>query len=378
MLAHEIGHQFGANHTHNGTSLVCGGFNRVAATAYEPGSGSTMMAYAGICGAINLQTNSDPHFHALSLEEITNFTAGNGAGCATNVASPHAAPVIAPALADFIIPARTPFVLTGAAQGAAGGTLTYSWEQYDLGDANNVLNSDLGNGPIIRSLVPSLSASRTIPRLDHLLAGTRMTGEILPTTNRNLNFRLTVRDTLNGYGTTNSDDMTVRSVDSGAAFAVTAPNAAVNWAVGSNQIVRWNVAGTAAAPIACAQVGLDLSTDGGQTFAHHLGTFANNGSANVVIPNAVTARARIKASCVGNIFFNISAPNFTISAAAGGGGVQTYTNDTDFNIPDNNASRGLQLDRRSRSRRQRTEQRNDLRRHRSPLCGRSQARPDRA
>ena len=228
--------------------------------------------------------------------------------------------MIAPALADFIIPARTPFVLTGAAQGAAGGVLTYSWEQYDLGNANGAVNNDPGNGPIIRSLVPSRSASRTIPRLDHLLAGTRLLGENLPTTNRNLNFRLTVRDTLDGYGTTNSDDMTVRSVNTGAAFAVTAPNAAVNWAVGTNQNVRWNVAGTAAAPIACAQVGLDLSTDGGQTFAHHLGTFANNGSADVVIPNAVTAQARIKASCVGNIFFNISAPNFTVSAAAAGGG----------------------------------------------------------
>ena len=202
-VAHEIGHQFGGDHTFNsGAQGSCNANNRNAATAYEPGSGSTIQAYAGICGASNLQANSDPHFHAISLEQITDFTAGDGAACATNVASPHAAPVIAPALADFIIPARTPFVLTGAAQGAAGGVLTYSWEQYDLGNANGALNNDPGNGPIIRSLVPSRSASRTIPRLDHLLAGTRMPGETLPTTNRNLNFRLTVRDTLNGYGTT--------------------------------------------------------------------------------------------------------------------------------------------------------------------------------
>ena len=220
--------------------------------------------------------------------------------------------MIAP-LSNFIIPARTPFVLTGSATTASGGTLSYAWEQNDTGASNNNLANDPGTGPIIRSLNPVATGVRVIPRLSNLIAGTTLKGEILPTTSRTLHFRLTVRDNVAGGGTSSSADMSVQSVVTSGAFKVNAPSTAVNWAGLSSQSVTWDVAGTTAAPISCSQVGIDLSSDGGLTFPQNLGTFPNTGSASITVPNTATTQGRLRVSCVGNIFFNISAPNFTIT-----------------------------------------------------------------
>lgn len=314
-VAHELGHQFGGNHTFNSNASNCGFGNRNGPTAFEPGSGSTIMAYAGICGSTDLQPNSDPYFTAISLDEIRTYTFGGGASCSDTTANPNAVPAIAP-LSNFIIPARTPFVLTGSATTASGGTLSYDWEQNDIGAVNNNLATDLGNGPIIRSLNPTASGRRVIPRLSNLVAGTTLFGEILPTTNRTLHFRLTVRDNVPAFGSTNSADMTVQSVVTSGPFKVNTPSTAVSWAGGSLQSVTWDVAGTTAAPIACSQVGIDFSADGGLTYPQNVGTFPNNGAALVIVPNAGTTQARVRVSCVGNIFFNISAPDFTITTTS--------------------------------------------------------------
>lgn len=313
-VAHELGHQFGGDHTFNSTTGACNG-NRNGPTAFEPGSGSTIMAYAGICDANDLQPNSDPYFTASSLNEIRSYTFGGGAGCSDTTTNPNAVPAIAP-LSNFIIPARTPFVLTGSATTTSGGTLSYAWEQNNTGAANNNLATDPGTGPIIRSLNPTATGVRVIPRLSNLVAGSTLKGEILPTTNRTMTFRLTVRDNVPGFGSTNSADMTVQSVVTSGPFKVNTPNTAVSWAGNSTQAVTWDVAGTTAAPISCSQVGIDFSTDGGTTYPLSAGTFPNNGSANITVPNVTTTQARVRVSCVGNIFFNISAPNFSITATS--------------------------------------------------------------
>ena len=318
-VAHEIGHQFGGNHTFNGTTGACGGGNREAAAAYEPGSGSTIQAYAGICGSEDLQPNSDPWFHAKSLDEMQNFISGAGNTCAVTLPSGNQPPT-ANAGASFTIPARTPFILTGAGTDPENRALLYSFEQYNLGTASPPVSVDNGNRPIIRSFNPTANNFRIIPRLSTILGTAPAAfGEILPTTTRTLTFRLTVRDqATNGalaIGATTTSDVNINSVDTGAGFAITSQNSAVTWPAASAQAITWNVAGTTAAPISCANVAITLSTDLGQSFPTILiASTPNDGAHTITAPSVASTQARIRVQCVGNIFFDINNANITTEA----------------------------------------------------------------
>jgi len=320
FVAHEMGHQFGGNHPFNGTGGNCSGGNRNGPTAYEPGSGSTIMAYAGICSADDLQPHSDPYFHAISLQEINNYTNGGG-NCSVNTVNDNHAPVIDSGSlpTGYTIPARTPFVLSASASDTdAADTVTYSWEEWDLGAAAPLTTGDNGSSPIFRAWPPTVSGARMFPKLSTVLTGTALKGETLPTTTRALKFRLTARDQRPAFGTTQSADITVNVVNSAGPFQVTAPNTAVSWAQGSTQSVTWDVANTTAAPVGCSAVDIALSADGGQTFPYGLASgVANSGSASVTVPAIATTQGRVSVTCANNIFFDISNANFTIPAAAG-------------------------------------------------------------
>ncbi|HET9033366.1 MAG TPA: M12 family metallo-peptidase [Dokdonella sp.] len=310
-VAHEMGHQFGGNHTFNNS---CGG-NRSGSSAYEPGSGSTIMAYAGICPP-NLQSHSDPYFHARSHLEIGNFVNGSGGSCAAEEVN-HASPVIA-TLSNHTIPANTPFALSGnASSEVPGAMLTYGWEQYDLGPVTVDINVDPGNGPIIRSLNPTSTPIRTVPNFDNLLSGATMTGEILPTTTRALNFRFSVFDNVAGGGTTESGALTLQVDSASGPFAVTEPAAGATWdpLISATELVTWDVANTAASPVSCAAVDIDVYSGGG--FANSSATLAlgipNTGIALVSVPNMQSSSARVRVRCSDNIFFAISPGDFTIN-----------------------------------------------------------------
>ncbi len=320
-VAHEMGHQFGGNHTFNSTTSNCGGGNRAGSAAYEPGSGTTIMAYAGICGADNTQPHSDPYFHAKSLEEINTWISGTGGSCAAPTASTDQVPVINALPGGFTLPKQTPFTMTGSATDADGDALTYNWEEYDLGAATTLVQGDIGTGPIFRTFNATASGTRVFPKIETVLGAPFVLGEAWATTTRDLNFRLTVRDNHNvpgtpQYGKTVSADTVIHVTSAAGPFVVTRPNTALTWGRGESHVVTWNVAGTDVSPVNCANVAIDLSNDAGLTYAFALAaSTANDGSALIVVPAvANTTQARVRVTCLGNVFFDASDVNFSIGA----------------------------------------------------------------
>jgi hypothetical protein len=316
-VAHEIGHQYGSNHSFNGNASNCSGGNRNASTAYEPGSGSTIMAYAGICPPQDLQPHSDPYFLWASIQEIVAYsTVGLGNGCPQITNTGAIVPTVNAGVGGFTIPISTPFVLTGSA--GTVGAPTYCWEESDLGAAGHP-NVPVGNAPIFRSFIPVTSPSRTFPKLTNILSNTQTIGEILPTYTRNLSFKLTVRDVQAGGTGVEFGSLAFFVTDTAGPFLVTAPNVfGQTFPGGTQQTVSWSVNNTTAAPVNCQTVNILLSTDGGFNFNTTLASGTpNDGSEIITLPNTATTTARIKVAAADHIFFDINNFNFTIQSAAG-------------------------------------------------------------
>lgn len=304
-VSHEIGHQFGANHTQNN------GCQRNGPTAMEPGSASTIMGYAGICNP-NVQSNSDDYFHAISLQEMGNFVSGMSHTCPVR-STINGAPT-ADAGQDYTIPMMTPFVLTGTGSDPDNDVITYNWEQMNNNVATMPPLATNTIGPAFRSSPALVSPSRYLPNLADLVNNISPTWEVLASVSRTYNWRLTVRDNHPGGGCTAEDNMIVSVTNTSGPFIVTSPNTAVDWAGLSSQTVTWDVANTNAAPVSCANVDIFLSLDGGFTYPITLASSTpNDGSHTVTIPNNPTTQARIMVKGNGNIFFDISNQNFTIS-----------------------------------------------------------------
>ncbi|MGB4844150.1 MAG: zinc-dependent metalloprotease family protein, partial [Ferruginibacter sp.] len=330
-VAHEMGHQWGGNHSMAG----CG--SSPASTKYEVGSGTTIQGYAGICGGENIQPNSDPHFHGISFDEISNYiTTGNGNTCGVSTATGNDLPVIS-ALPNnnLSIPPSTPFTLAGTATDPNNDPLTYCWEGWDTQGTqtwNAGATAPAGNTvPLFKSRIPKTNGTRTFPDIAVILAGYPasppsamggLKGETLSPVARAMNFRLTVRDnraggggvvSSGGAGCQTSTPFVVNVVGT-TPFVVSVPNGGESYTGGSTQTVTWNVANTNNAPVSVANVMISLSTDGGLTYPTVLlASTPNDGSQAVTMPNITSTTARVKVEAVGNIFFDISNANFSIT-----------------------------------------------------------------
>jgi hypothetical protein len=306
LVAHEMGHQWGANHTWNGTG--CGTEESVA--RYEPGSGTTIMSYSSICGADNIQGTQvgDLYFHAGSRAQIgTYLGVGDGNTCGTVINTTNQLPTVS-AGNPYTIPRGTPFVLTAVGSDPdPGNTLTYTWEQYDIGNKAALSAVDNGSIPLFRSFSPTTSPSRTFPQFSDLLAGSSSLfpsklGEQLPSTDRMLTFRVTVRDNVAGGGAADADETVLNVV--GDPFRLTSPAFGGWLECNVPTDVEWEVGGGDVAQFA----NLFLSRDGGASFTPLASDIPNQGDWPVTVGEPLSNDARLRLDAVNNIFFALSDP----------------------------------------------------------------------
>jgi len=306
-VAHEIGHQLGATHTQNNSC------NRTNSTAMEPGSASTIMGYAGIC-APNVQNNSDAYFHAISIQQMNAEIASTS--CHEVISLSNVAPVVG-ALTNKSIPHSTPFVLDVTATDADGDVLTYNWEQMDNEVGSMPPSGTNTQGPMFRSIFATTDSKRYFPNISTIADNSSFQWEVLPTVDRNMDFRVTVRDNSIAPGCTDEQDITLDVEGSAGPFLVTSQNSATTWLETQSVVITWDVANTDAAPVSCANIDILISYDGGLTYPTTIiSSTPNDGTESVTVPLGTTTQGRIMVKCSDNVFFDINDTNITINTGA--------------------------------------------------------------
>ncbi|MGB5378348.1 reprolysin-like metallopeptidase [Muriicola sp.] len=315
-VSHELGHQFGANHTWSFESEGTG-------VQAEPASGSTIMGYAGIVEGNNVQNNGDDYFHYNSILQISEYIATTS--CAVEMSIANSPPVITP-IGNYTIPKNTAFVLAGEATDPdPGDVLTYTWEQIDNGVVTTTtFGPQNASGANFRSLPPTTQSERYFPKLSRVITGQltqtnpaiNSAWETVSTVERDLNFALTVRDNSAEGGQVASDLVNVKVSNASGPFVVNSQAMAETYSAGSLQIVNWDVANTDSSPVNTQFVDIYLSLDGGNSFPILLAEkAANDGEHEILLPGTATTTARFMVKGYQHIFFAVNSTNFIIEEA---------------------------------------------------------------
>lgn len=317
FVAHEMGHQLGADHTFNSPLGNCSGDNRSAENAYEIGSGITIMGYAGICRADDIEEHSIPYFHVRSFDQIAeNVWSGEGSRCGSVTNTGNTPPTVDAGPSGALIPKGTPFYLKGTGNDIDGDRLTYSWEEYDLGAQaakvgdTKAQSPELGVVPLFRSYTPRIRDERVFPSMWSILSGKLRKGEVLPGYSRPMSFRLVARDGKGGVAA--SSVRTINVIGDAGPFVITKPARGDNWSIlAGSAVVQWDVSQTDQAPISCSTVDIALSLNDGKSFADIAKGVANDGEQEVAVRNKHSNEARVRILCPGKFFASIS-PKFAI------------------------------------------------------------------
>jgi len=314
LVAHEMGHQFGANHSFSHIS-------EGTTVQVEPASGTTIMGYAGITGNNNVATNSDDYFHYISVVQIRDYL--QTVSCGETQTLTNTPPTLT-TLVDYTIPMGTAFVLSGEASDVDTlDVLSYTWEQIDNGIVTQAtFGPNNPAGANFRSLPPSLSPQRYLPSIDRVLSGELTqtapavgdAWETISNIGRDMNFSLTVRDNALNGGQSISDEMQVSVITEAGPFVVTSQNTEQTFEAGTVQTITWNVANTDISPIGAETVSIFLSTNRGISFPIALiENTLNDGSQSIIIPNIATDTGRIMVKADTNIFYAVNDSSFSIT-----------------------------------------------------------------
>ncbi len=321
ITCHEMGHQFAAPHTFSN----CNG-NENIGTAYEPGSGTTIMSYSGLCGPdLNVEPDNAPHpnyFHTHSVQTMILFSRGvgsTGASCGRSSQPGNTYPIPQILIPDGLtLPSRTPFLLKGTAEDAENDALTYTWEQYDAGSYGPALGQPTSTGPLIKSVFPSSNPNRVIPDWVYIYGTQNYNkAEILPFETRKLSFRYTVRDNYPGAGGTAWDYIQLEVDGNSGPFRVTQPNN-LGQVVAKNSCfkVKWDVNNTFFEPVKCKKVNILLFKNRNHNDPIVLKSNTDNdGEELVSIPDIEDSRSRICVQAADHIFFDVSDYDFIIRNA---------------------------------------------------------------